>query len=421
MSFMTGRLTFLSFLILATPGLAARERVSLDRGWRFKADDLAGFSNLPQGALLDRWRWTEGKAAEESLATTTADVRGREWRDAVAGEDTFKGRLGFAWYRATLPDVPGAPRFIYFEGVDDNAVIYLNGRKVFEHQGWDDAFEVPLGAGWKDGGPNELAVLVENTNGPGGISRAAAYSGKRRLDTAAWAATGFDDSGWRAVDVPHDFVVEGPFDRRADPSHGFKPKGVGWYRRTFDLPAAAKGRRVWLEFDGIYRNSTVWLNGIALGTHQSGYTSFMYDATECAVFGGKNTLVVRADARQNEGWWYEGGGIYRHVWLTTLDSLHVDHWGLFVTTPQVEKDAAQVRIRTTVRNEGSAAVPATLASEIVDAEGKVVAAVEGQRTIGPGGVNEFDQRVTLKAPRRWSVEQPYLYRVRSRVLRDESA
>lgn len=406
-------------LVVAGPASSARERVSLDQGWRFKLDDIAGFSNMPKGAVLHRWLWIEGEAGEESLVTSTAAPAGREWREAAAGEDVFKGRLGFVWYRTTLPGVKGLPRFVYFEGVDDNAVIYLNGCKIFEHEGWSEAFEVPLGAAWKPDGPNELAVRVENTDGPGSISRAAVYAGRRLIETAAWAAPKYDDAAWRAVSVPHDFVVEGGFDPGADKSHGYRPKGVGWYRRSFDLPASAKGRRVWLEFDGVYRDSTVWLNGTVLGTHQSGYTSFMYDATDAAVFDGQNSLVVRADARQNEGWWYEGGGIYRHVWLTTLDPLHVDHWGLFVTTPKVTDASARVRVRTTVRNEGSRRTSATVWTEIVDADGKVVATARGARVIPAGGSHEYDQAVTLNSPRRWSVEDPYLYTVRATVHRDD--
>src|SRR6185369_7874037 len=125
----------------------------------------------------------------------------------------------------------------------------------------------------------------------------------------------FDDKAWRLLHLPHDFVVEGAFDEKADGSHGFLPKGLGWYRKTFDLPASDKGRSLWIDFDGVYRNSSVWLNGKLLGKHASGYTSFRYDISNVAHYGAKNFLAVRVDARNNEGWWYEGGGIYRHVWL----------------------------------------------------------------------------------------------------------
>ena len=119
---------------------------------------------------------------------------------------------------------------------------------------------------------------------------------------------------WRKLHLPHDFVVEGKFDEKtSDPAHGFLPKGVGWYRKTFEIPASDRGKTLWIDFDGVFRNCRVWLNGRLLGRHRSGYTSFRYYITEAAHYGGTNVLAVRVDARGHEGWWYEGGGIYRHV------------------------------------------------------------------------------------------------------------
>ncbi len=148
----------------------------------------------------------------------------------------------------------------------------------------------------------------------------------------------FDDTAWRPVDLPHDWVVELPFNPKANEYHGFKDidksagTNIGWYRRSFDLSTTDKGKIISIEFDGIYRNSLVWLNGHCLGRHPSGYTSFAYDITQFANFGGRNVLAVRADATRNEGWFYEGAGIYRHAWLVKTDPVHVAHWGTFVTT-----------------------------------------------------------------------------------------
>ena len=146
-----------------------------------------------------------------------------------------------------------------------------------------------------------------------------------------------DTASWRELNLPHDWAVELPFSESANFQHGFKDldpkKGttIGWYRRTFSLPASDKGRTLTIEFDGVYRNSLVWLNGHCLGRHPSGYTSFAYDITNYANCGdgaaGKNTLVVRVDATRFEGWFYEGAGIYRHVWLNKTEPVHVAHWG----------------------------------------------------------------------------------------------
>ncbi|MBN1611637.1 MAG: beta galactosidase jelly roll domain-containing protein, partial [Polyangiaceae bacterium] len=147
----------------------------------------------------------------------------------------------------------------------------------------------------------------------------------------------FSDASWRRVDLPHDWAVELPFDPRADGAHGFKALGyafaqnsVGWYRRTFLLPKADKGRRLWLEFDGVFRDSTVFVNGWFMGRHESGYGSFRYDITDVAQYGGKNVIAVRVNASQSEGWFYEGAGIYRHVWLVKTSAVAIAPDGVFV-------------------------------------------------------------------------------------------
>src|SRR5262249_28294288 len=153
------------------------------------------------------------------------------------------------------------------------------------------------------------------------------------------------------VHLPHDFVVEGSFTPSANASHGSLPTGAGWYRRTFSLPASDKGKRLWLDFDGVYRNSHVWLNGRLLGNYKSGYTGFRYDITEIANYGGKNVLVVRADARAQEGWWYEGGGIYRHVWLTKTAPLHIAPDGVFVAPEVRGPNSAAVKFELHLENQ----------------------------------------------------------------------
>jgi hypothetical protein len=142
----------------------------------------------------------------------------------------------------------------------------------------------------------------------------------------------FDDAKWRVLHLPHDYVLEGAFTPAAPADHGSLVAGAAWYRKEFELSDSAKGKAIWIDFDGVYRNSDVFLNGVKLGHHASGYTSFRYDISEAAKFGGANVLAVRTDASQPEGWWYEGGGIYRHVWLNIASPVHVAPWGVFVSS-----------------------------------------------------------------------------------------
>ena len=151
------------------------------------------------------------------------------------------------------------------------------------------------------------------------------------------ASVVYSDASWRRVDLPHDWAVELPFDPKGDTAHGSKALGegfpqnsVGWYRQTFELPAADAGRRFWLEFDGAFRDCTVFVNGWFVGHHEGGYNSFRYDITDVAVPGGKNVIAVKVDASQFEGWFYEGAGIYRHVWLVKTGPLAIAPDGIFV-------------------------------------------------------------------------------------------
>ncbi len=180
---------------------------------------------------------------------------------------------------------------------------------------------------------------------------------------------GFDDSGWRALDLPHDWVVELPFDARAGVQHGYKPIGtnfvtnsIAWYRRGFDLPQSDRGKTLWLEFDGVYRNSLVWLNGHCLGRHLSGYSGFRYDISQYANYGGKNELVVRVDASRFEGWFYEGAGIYRHVWLVKTAPLAIAPDGIFVWSQfkkNIPKGRPEIHVQVKLLNWQTNAVKAS--------------------------------------------------------------
>ena len=229
---------------------------------------------------------------------------------------------------------------------------------------------------------------------------------------------GFSDASWRGLDLPHDWSVEGPF-AASEPSAGsggFAPTGIGWYRKRFRAPAGYSGRKVSVEFDGVYQNSEVWINGQYLGKRPFGYITFAYDLTPHLNFSGDNVIAVKVDnSLQPSSRWYSGSGIYRHTWLTALNPVHVAQWGAYVTTPRVTKDAASVHARTRVQNETSGAAKVTLATTIVDRDGKAVASHEATQDIGPKAEFEFDQTLPVEKPNLWGVNSPYLYQVRSAV------
>ena len=247
----------------------------------------------------------------------------------------------------------------------------------------------------------------------------------------------FDASGWKSVDLPHDWVVDLPFAGEASHSHGYKQVGykypktsVGWYRKTFEVPAKDYGRHIWLQFDGIFRDSQVWVNGFYLGHEKSGYATQVYDISEYLNYGGENLVCVRADATLEEGWFYEGAGIYRHVWLNKASKVNVEPFGTFVypvfAVPySLRGDAgpdlgmASLQIETSVQNISNMPASYTLKHTLKDAEGGTVGSCEAEG----GLIQAKDSHKTLAAipvenPHLWSCEDPYLYRVVTEVFVD---
>jgi beta-galactosidase len=167
----------------------------------------------------------------------------------------------------------------------------------------------------------------------------------------------FADASWRSLDLPHDWSIEGPFaqDELSAGAGANAPTGIGWYRKRFTVPAAYKGKKVSIEFDGVFRNSEVWINGHYLGKRPFGYISFAYDITPYLDWTGENVAAVKVDnSRQPGSRYYSGSGIYRHTWLTAVNPTHVAQWGTYVTTPRVSKETAAVYAKTRVRNENGA-------------------------------------------------------------------
>ncbi|HLP26701.1 MAG TPA: beta-galactosidase GalA, partial [Acidobacteriota bacterium] len=245
---------------------------------------------------------------------------------------------------------------------------------------------------------------------------------------AGASAPEFKDADWRQLDLPHDWAVELPFSKRGSGSHGYKAIGrefpensVGWYRKTFHIPAADLGKRISLEFDGVFRDSIVWVNGHYLGTEPSGYSSFARNISEIVNYGSDNVVVVRVDASLEEGWFYEGAGIYRHVWLTKTAPLHVARWGTFVTSDvRADFSHADVTARAAIANEGNAAATFQLEQTILAPDGKTVATKSlANLTVAAGAETEFAATLPVAQPQLWSLETPALHRLVT-IVRDEN-
>lgn len=231
---------------------------------------------------------------------------------------------------------------------------------------------------------------------------------------------------WQKINLPHDWAVEGTFvhdDQMGNQPavSGYLPTGIGFYRKEFEIPEADKGKKISIEFDGIFRNSTVWVNGHGIGSHKSGYTPSNYDLTDVLRYGseGKNAILVRVDASEYEGWWYEGAGIYRHVWLVKTDRLHVDRFGTYVTTPKISDTEASVSIKTTVKNEYKEEKNVTLVSKIADKKGNILDTETSAHTIQPYSSIEIAQSGNINKPMLWSPETPNLYKVLTEVYDGE--
>ncbi len=240
------------------------------------------------------------------------------------------------------------------------------------------------------------------------------------------ASAVFSDASWRSVNLPHDWAIELPFDPKADGAHGFRALGAGfpenstgWYRRTFELPPADAGQRLWLEFDGVYRDCTVFVNGWFVGHHESGYSNFRYDITDVANTGGKNVVAVRVDASQFEGWFYEGAGIYRHVWLVKTAPLAIAPDGVFVFSrfkDNVPQGPAEIHLQTRLTNTLPTSADATVSWEITAPDGKTVASTRQAAKIGGAAALDVEQTAKVDAPALWSPETPKLYKLVTTVV-----
>jgi len=242
-------------------------------------------------------------------------------------------------------------------------------------------------------------------------------------DSPANSAADYDDSSWRTLDLPHDWSIEGK-PEKTNPSQGdggFFPMGTGWYRKAFDVPSNWKDKKIAIYFEGVYMNSEVFINGKSVGIQPYGYTSFRYDLTPYLEFGKKNTIAVRVDNSQQKNCrWYSGSGIYRHVWLMVTDQVHLNDWGVAITTPEVTDKKATVKVSTTVSNETALPQNVTLCTQLTDKKGKKAGTADLVVALQPNEKKEVVQTIEVKNPILWTPETPNLYQAKFEITQGKN-
>lgn len=239
-------------------------------------------------------------------------------------------------------------------------------------------------------------------------------------DTPAASELVFDDSDWRTLDLPHDWSIEGSFDINApaDNAGAYLPTGIGWYRKNFKVPANWQDKKVSVYFEGVYENSEVFINGVSLGIRPYGYAAFSYDITPHLNLDQNNVISVRVDnSNQLNSRWYTGSGIYRHVWLVVKDKIHIQQWGIDITTPQVNSETAIVEIKTTIKNDNDTPQKFLLATKL-STKKQEKSTNETEVEIEPNSEKQITQKISVEAPLLWSPESPNLYQAEFEVLQE---
>lgn len=257
----------------------------------------------------------------------------------------------------------------------------------------------------------------------------AQHSANRKSFNDSWkfylgdvpaAVNDINDNNWTALNLPHDWSIELPFDSTSPTGTGGGALrgGLGWYRKTFLIPETSKGKNVFIDFDGVYMNSEVWINGHSLGIRPNGYISFRYHLTPYLKYGNeKNIITVKVDnSQQPNSRWYSGSGIYRNVWLVTTNDVFVDHWGTFITTPQIDKQSATVDIKVKINNSSNSDKNAVVKTTLFNAANKLVASVSSPAMVRANNTAESSQQTKINSPRLWSTQGPYLYKTVTQIL-----
>jgi beta-galactosidase len=416
---------------------APRDRERFDRDWRFYRGDISGAENETFDDA--KWRvvdlphdWSiEDLPPLDTPSTPALAVTAGEWR-FQPGDDpawkspqyddstwrsvqlpahwsaiNYKAENSYAWYRRRItvpPALRGKDVILLIGKVDDVDETFVNGVKV----GGMGTFPPNYSTAWEIS--RRYLVPARLLKGDGtDVVAVRDYNGQA-------------DAGiYEAATAPH---RSGPFDAESEggTAQGYTVGGIGWYRKSFTLPARMHGRQLDIAFDGVYMNSQVWFNGHRLGEQPYGYTGFHFDLTPYARYGSEhNVLVVKVDASGRTSRWYSGAGIYRHVWLTATDPVHIAHNGIAITTPQVAAAQATVRIRTRVDNADSRRHLVRVTARLLDPHGATVATATAQRSVDGAGTGEFDQTLTVARPELWSPDTPTRYRLVSEVAADARA
>ncbi len=418
-----------------------RMRINLDGPWQIAK---AHFTPLEHGAVkLTHWRWKRAglglNSPPDNVPAAILTGTGNGWQTYHKGQVLFRGKPGYAWMQATLPTLPplghAAPVMLHFHGVVTRAVIYLDGKLVTDHRGGDFWFQVPLPMAGNKSGKPVLTVLVHSP--PTAILKQVGDWHKPTMSTVTYGRynpQAFPPSHpggllhAHTVLVPNDFVVHGKFNSSANGSHGYLHVYPVWYRRTFVAPLSAKGRVCQLRFGGVLSDAVIYLNGHYIGEHADGYSPYRFDVSKYVNYGGENILVVYVDPRVREGWWYEGGGIYRHVSFVVLHRLHVSRWGTFVMS-QVPgyirrghhgnlRGDANLIIRTTVTNQTSHAQSFIIHSVVTGPKHQIVGGRSSPEVLKAHSRKTFTQTLPALDADLWSLHHTNLYQLHTTLVRN---
>ncbi len=433
-SFKMSQLVLMLLVFTSSSAIAQRNTQLFDDGWKFMKgqpenahklnsnDSLWRTVNLPHDWTIEdleplpaakpslsitegKWRFVKG----DDMAYKAGDYDDSKWQEvqlpgAWEMYADYKDYKVYGWLRRTIkiPDHLKGKDFDLAVGwIHEADQTFLNGKKIGETGSFPPDFK---------------AASTTNRNYP------VTPSMLKGDGTDVVAVRVYKNGGWGGGIFRSQRVHErsGPFDTQAfNASHlGYTVGGIGWYRKTFTPPASDKGKKTRIQFGGVYQDADVFVNGKKIGNHPYGYTSFGYDLTPHIKFGENNVIAVNVKNVGYNSRWYTGSGIYRHVWLTTTNPVHIANWGTYITTPEVSDEKAVVNVRTKVINKGSAEANVRLRIKIVDPAGRTVGSIEATSNITPNARQKFNQKLNVKSPSLWSVDSPNLYYAIQEVLVD---
>ena len=242
----------------------------------------------------------------------------------------------------------------------------------------------------------------------------ASYVNAKAGTARGAASPNYVDTAWRLLDLPHDWAVEGPFDKNANISEGYRPRGIGWYRRSFTMDSTERGKHFELQFDGVATHCTVWFNGTVVHRNWCGYTSFYIDITPMMKYGkAKNQIAIRVDAAEQEGWWYEGAGIYRHTWLVKTSPVHIVTDGVYANPVKTKGNSWVIPAEVSIANSGKSAENIEVEMSLIAPDGKVNAKATATATVNPLDETTASLSLAVSDPRLWSTDDPVLYTVKT--------